>query len=648
MMLQKQVHPYINRSRIFFMAFSFIAMITSIKSQSPGGYATGLRFWIKANASTFSDAGVTPCTNSTAVQQWNDLSGNGFNASQPTSNLRPTYFSTGANGNPVVRYGGTHFVDVPGLGISGTADYYAFCVVKLTSPVAGGVSDGNGSYVIDRTTATNELFDIKVISVSGTNRFFFQKRNDAGGNLGGPTSSSVVDPAGFQLVSIGREYNSGSSTLSRIYVNGELENTQSNGVETTTPPNMRIGRHATNATGGMIGDLAEVIVYNNFPSPADKQKIESYLAVKYGFSLYQNTLTDYLSSNATVIYPATTTHSAYINTITGIGMDNGSGLLQTNSINQSTNDFVQMQNPSAMSNGDFLLWGNNNATMITPNTADVDGAVIQRRLSRVWRVSHIGNIGTVDVSIDLSTVPGSKSQADLRLLIDRDGDGFADNDVSPLTGTLTGNIFSVSGVSFQHGDYFTIGTTNAVSSPLPIELTEFRSICHDNTIELTWSTASEKGNAYFVIERSTDGVNWTDIEHLKGSGNSSSTKRYTITDNFNRNELRYYRLTQVDLNGNTETFKLLSSFCFDNNEKITVYPNPAGKELFIDLNLSQDYGDMELKIVNAAGKICTRENIRPIKGSNTFKISLNLEPGPYTLLLNSPGWQLPTQKIIVK
>lgn len=630
------------------MALVSLAMTTSLKSQSPGGYATGLRFWIKANASVYSDAGITPCANAVAVQQWNDVSGNGFNATQPTAGLRPTYYSTGANGNPVVRYGGTHFVDVASLGISGTADYYAFCVVKLTSPSAGGPTDGNGSYVIDRTTATNELFDIKVVSVSSTNRFFFQKRNDSGGNLGGPTSTTVIDPAGFQLVGIGRLYNSGSTTISHIYVNGDLENTQSNGVETTTPPPMRIGRHATNTTGGLFGDLAEIIIYNNFPSVTDKQKIDSYLAVKYGFSLYQNTLTDYLSSSASVIYPATTTHSAYVTCITGIGMDNGSGLSQSNSVNQNTAGCVQMLNPSAMSNGDFLLWGNNNGTLITPNTADVDGAVIQRRLSRVWRVAHTGNIGSVDVSIDLSAVPGAKSQADLRLLIDRDGDGFADNDVSPMTGTLTGSVFSVSGVSFQHGDYFTVGSTNAVSSPLPIELTEFRSICHSNNIELTWSTATEKNNAYFVLERSSDGNTWTDLAHVKGAGNSSSLKRYSVSDDFNRNELRYYRLTQVDLNGHTKSFPLISSYCFDNKEQISVYPTPASNELFIDLTLSQDYNDLELHIMDNNGKVCLRETVNLKKGKNTIQLPLHLDAGIYSLLIHSPGWQIPAQKIVIK
>lgn len=548
----------------------------------------------------------------------------------------------------MVRYGGTHFLDVANLGISGTSDYFAFCVVKLTSASAGGASDGNGSYVIDRTSATNELFDIKVVASSGTNRFFFQKRNDAGGNLGGPTSNTIIDPNGFQLVSIGRIYNSASNTLSRIYVNGDLENTQSNAQETTTPPNMRIGRHATNASGGMVGDLAELIVYNNFPSAVDKQKIDSYLAIKYGFSVSQATLTNYLSSNATVIYPATTTHSAYITNITGIGMDNGSGLMQAGSKHQSANAFVTIENPSAMSDGDFLLWGSTTAAMSPPNAVDVDGVVILTRLARVWRVAHTGSIGTVDVLIDLSTVPGSKVQSDLRLMIDRDGDGFADNDVTPLTGILTGNTFSISGVNLQDGDYFTVGSRNTITTPLPIELREFKSICHENAVELQWSTELEKENFYFILERSDDAENWTDIKHIAGAGNSFSLKKYSYKDNYKASGMQYYRLTQVDVDGNKKTFKLIFSSCFNYNESLSIYPNPASNELYLDLNLKQNYGESEIKIVNNLGTTCLTEKVKLTEGNSRFKVSLDLQAGVYTVILNSSGLHFPPQKIIIR
>lgn len=154
----------------------FLVIVSFSFSQSPGGYSSGLRFWIKSSAGTFSNAGTNACTNNTALQQWNDQSGNAYTASQATSNLRPTYFTNIANGNPAVRFAGTHFVDVTStVNIAGNTDYCGFFVVKLTSSTAGGTTDGIGDYVLDRTTANSELFDLKVVASGGTNRFFFRK-----------------------------------------------------------------------------------------------------------------------------------------------------------------------------------------------------------------------------------------------------------------------------------------------------------------------------------------------------------------------------------------------------------------------------------------------------------------------------------------
>lgn len=569
--------------RILFLSF-FLSGI--VLAQFPGGYGSGLRFWVKSSAGTFSNAGTNPCTNNTALQQWNDQSGNAFNVSQATASLRPTYFTNASNGNPAVRFAGTHFLDATStLNIAGNSDYSGFFVVKLTSATAGGAADGNGDYVLDRTTATNNLFDLKVVASGGTNRFCFQKRNDVGGNLGGPTSTTVIDNSNFQLVYLSRVNNIGGNSVSSLWVNGVLEDSQSNGTETTTPPVMRIGRHATNTTGGMNGDLTELIVYNNVPSNANRQKVESYLAIKYGISLNQSTLRNYFESGGNVIYPATTTHSAYVTFIAGIGRDDASGLNQSNSKNQSASAYVRVQNPSSLNDGDFLVWGSNNGSMSTPNAVDVDGTVIETRLSRVWRVAETNDVGTVDITIDLSAVPGTKNQADLRLLIDRNGNGFADNDVSPLTGTLSGTEFIVSGVAFQNGDYFTVGSVNAASTPLPIELSEFDVLCVADKLVANWTTLSEKNCGEFVVEKSLNARDYYEVGKLRGAGNSSVKKTYRLNlDSLKEihNELAYFRLKQYDIDGSSSIFPTKMIACDMATSEVVIYPNPSTGKFYID------------------------------------------------------------------
>ena len=634
-----------NQTGAFFVFVWFMVVFVSpMSGQAPGGYASGLRFWIKSSAGTYSNAGTNACTDNTAVQQWNDQSGNGYNCSQPTASLRPTYFVNASNGNPAVRFAGTHFLDATStVNIAGNTDYSGFYVVKLTSVTAGGTTDGNGDYILDRTTATNNLFDLKAVSSGGTNRFFFQKRNDAGGNLGGPTSTTVIDNSNFQIVYESRVNNSGGNTISSIWVNGVLEDSQSNGTETTTPPLMRIGRHATNTTGGMKGDLTELIIYNNVPSTTNRQKVESYLAIKYGISLNQSTLRNYFESGGNVIYPATTTHSAYITNIAGIGRDDGSGLNQSNSKNQSSTAYVRIQNPSSLNDGDFLVWGSNNGSMTTPNAVDVDGTVIQTRLSRVWRLAEVNDVGTVDITIDLSAVPGNKNQSDLRLLIDRNGNGFADNDVAPISGTLNGNEFTVSGVTFQNGDYFTVGSTNGGSTPLPIELSKFEIVCVADKLQAKWTTLSEKNCAGFMIEKSLNAKDFYPVGQLPGAGNSSVKRDYVLPlDSLHEihNENAYFRLNQIDVDGTCKRYPLKMINCELQKNLPVVYPNPSNGMFYID----HDASLIDAKVLDIFGRTILNVNLE----QNESSFNLNQFPKGLYYLQLSTNYEVINKKIYLQ
>ena len=115
---------------------------------------------------------------------------------------------------------------------------------------------------------------------------------------------------------------------------------------------------------------------------------------------------------------------------------------------------VRMWNLSNLSDGEFLFWGHDNTSLTSAQTTDVDGTVIEERLSRVWSVSETGDVGTVSLSFDFSALP-SPLGSNLRLLIDRDGDGFMDNDVTPIEGAESNDIVTFSNINFSDGDRFT-------------------------------------------------------------------------------------------------------------------------------------------------------------------------------------------------
>lgn len=94
-------------------------------------------------------------------------------------------------------------------------------------------------------------------------------------------------------------------------------------------------------------------------------------------------------------------------------------------------------------------------------------------------------------------------------------------------------------------------------STLPVELVNF-DVVNDVTNIVTWSTVTENNNDYFLLERSADGVNWENVSMIDGAGTSTNRTDYLFNDRDYPQTLNYYRLTQVDYDGNSETFDIIS------------------------------------------------------------------------------------------
>ena len=116
---------------------------------------------------------------------------------------------------------------------------------------------------------------------------------------------------------------------------------------------------------------------------------------------------------------------------------------------------------------------------------------------------------------------------------------------------------------------------------LPIELKDFTAkkdgVLVSNIIE--WSTYTERNNDYFTIERSVDGINWTEIATVSGSGITTEEHKYMYSDKyFKRDTINYYRLKQTDYDGLYEYFDIVS---VDNrsNKKIKMILNMLGQKV---------------------------------------------------------------------
>lgn len=160
--------------------------------------------------------------------------------------------------------------------------------------------------------------------------------------------------------------------------------------------------------------------------------------------------------------------------------------------------------------------------------------------------------------------------------------------------------FTISRTGMAGFSYFAIAYPTA--APLPVELISFQANCIENKgVSVTWSTASEHNSSHFMVEKSRDGYTWLLMAQIEGAGNSTSIINYDIIDTDNANGTIYYRLTQFDFDGASETFNIASVNCGSSelSESLKVYPNPSSDEFYIDFNNSTKEDQLTLTMVDS-------------------------------------------------
>lgn len=151
--------------------------------------------------------------------------------------------------------------------------------------------------------------------------------------------------------------------------------------------------------------------------------------------------------------------------------------------------------------------------------------------------------------------------------------------ISPSSGTFDGTevfYLAMDGNSDAQC-YYTLQGVNVQA--LPIELLSFDVESNDSYNLIEWATASELNNDYFILERSNDGYNWEDINRESGAGNSSQVMKYQYKDYSRKDDVNYYRLTQVDFNGLREVFRIIGVNNKTKEKEVIKIINLMGQEV---------------------------------------------------------------------
>jgi hypothetical protein len=213
----------------------------------------------------------------------------------------------------------------------------------------------------------------------------------------------------------------------------------------------------------------------------------------------------------------------------------------------------------------------------------------------------------------------------------------------PSAGTMI--IRFTQGSNVWNCQYNTDGTGGTV---LPVKLTGFDAKILSGNVIVKWTTEEEQDNEQFTIERSDESQVFYSIGSINGQGNSSITHHYTYTDAASLKGISFYRLKQTDIDGKyTYSPVRRVDNRLDGLHIDRIYPNPAGKELNIQISADQAT-DLDAKFYTIAGQQALAIHKRMPAGNQNWYIELgNLTKGVYQLIItNQKGEQL-SEKVII-
>ncbi|GAA4391045.1 hypothetical protein GCM10023186_39930 [Hymenobacter koreensis] len=189
-------------------------------------------------------------------------------------------------------------------------------------------------------------------------------------------------------------------------------------------------------------------------------------------------------------------------------------------------------------------------------------------------------------------------------------------------------------------DGFSRWTLGRQQQPLPVSLTAYQVRRQQEDAVLTWTTVSETNNRGYGVEVSTDGLQYHQLAFVPAAeGNTTSARHYRYTDRENGKQgTRYYRLRQVDRNGDKVTYYGPRAVSFDAKSGLLAYPTAFEQNLTLEVNMVSA-GVATLTLTDMTGKpVWCRQQDLPA-GRSKLSVQPQCPRGGYVLMATLNGQQ---------
>jgi hypothetical protein len=188
------------------------------------------------------------------------------------------------------------------------------------------------------------------------------------------------------------------------------------------------------------------------------------------------------------------------------------------------------------------------------------------------------------------------------------------------------------------------------NSVLPVDLVNFSGFTCAGSLCFSWATMAENNNGHFELQRSTDGLNFVTVAivpTLANGGYSNRALLYGAVDSEPLNNLAYYRLTQIDLDGKAEFSAIL--VIGGNQLKrpgFSIFPNPAESAFNVSLDAVQPGSEARVYVLGTLGQIIYSNIFYPETHSFVVKPELAIPPGFYVVKLTVVGHESAIKLIV--
>ncbi|WP_426061119.1 T9SS type A sorting domain-containing protein [Hymenobacter sp. B1770] len=227
-----------------------------------------------------------------------------------------------------------------------------------------------------------------------------------------------------------------------------------------------------------------------------------------------------------------------------------------------------------------------------------------------------------------------------------------------VTGLRPGTYYYITNAEYNSDGtsiaYHTRGTSVSVATrsapvvPLPVELTHFSGSVDERSLAtLRWTTATERNSNYFGIERSPDGVTFSEVGQMPAAGFTTQPHAYQWPDPQRLRQRTYYRLRQVDRDGTVKYSPVVPLEPAPRLARaLEVYPNPSAGQLINLLAQSYDGEEIRLRITDTLGRVLVAQalTLPDARYLAPLPLPAGTAPGSYILTLTSTTTLTPIQK----